>query len=119
MILITCSIDAHDKRDVETTDIPGANHNTDIDELVVMVLLRALSDILNLTYTILYRKLLVIGRNGKPILYVKLQKAMYGYIWAKLLFYEKLSRYLKSMGFVITSMTSVCTIKFSTGNNSP
>ena len=38
LVLLTCTIDAHEKRYMEINDIPGANLSTNIGELVVMVL---------------------------------------------------------------------------------
>jgi hypothetical protein len=37
-----------------------------------------------------YRKYVAVNRKGKPILYVKLQKALHGLMRASLLFYPKL-----------------------------
>ena len=40
-------------------------------------------------------------RKGTPILYVKLQKALYGLMQASLLFYRKLRKELEDYGFEI------------------
>ncbi len=48
----------------------------------------------------LYRKYLV-NKKGKKVLYLHLQKALYGIIKSALLFYQKLVLELKSMGFVV------------------
>jgi hypothetical protein len=47
----------------------------------------------------IYRKYITIDANNQPILYVKLQKALYGCIRSALLFYEKLVGDLTSQGF--------------------
>ena len=39
-----------------------------------------------------YRKYVTVDRKGTPILYVKLQKALYGLMRASLLFYRKLRK---------------------------
>ena len=39
--------------------------------------------------------------NGQTVLYVKLQKAMYGCLGSMLLFYDNLVSYLKSKVFII------------------
>ena len=44
---------------------------------------------------------MVISNNEKMILYVKLQKYLYGYIRAALIFKENLSRDLQGMGFIL------------------
>ena len=86
---------------MEIAEIPIAHLSTKIDELVVMVLHGELADLLTLGDTALYRKYVVIDINGKPILYMKLQKALCGHIRAILLFYEKVSQDLKAMGLII------------------
>ncbi len=48
----------------------------------------------------LYRKYLV-NKKGKKVLYLCLQKALYGMIQSALLFYQKLVSELKSKGFVV------------------
>ncbi len=49
----------------------------------------------------IYRKYVTVDRKGTPILYVKLQKALYGLMWASLLFYRKLRKELEDYGFEI------------------
>ena len=39
-----------------------------------------------------YRKYVTVDRKGTPILYMKLQKALYGLMRASLLFYRKLRK---------------------------
>ena len=101
MALLTYTIDTQDKICVEITDIKGASKSNKINELVVMVLRRSLSDLLTLIDTTLYHKYVATGSNWKLILYIKLHKALCVYIWLAPLFYEKLTRDLKAMGFVI------------------
>ena len=69
--------------------------------MVVMVLRGALADLITLMDTVLYRKYIVVDSNGKPILYVKLQMSLYGYIRAALLLYENIAHDLKPIGFII------------------
>jgi hypothetical protein len=49
----------------------------------------------------LYRKYITTDRKGKAILYVKMQKAIYGLLRSALLLYRKLVAELESTGFVI------------------
>ena len=56
---------------------------------------------------------------GKPVIYVKLAKALYGTLQAAYLFYLDLSRELESMGFVKTITTSASPIKQSTISSAP
>ena len=48
-----------------------------------------------------YRKYVAMDKKGTKILYVKLQKALYGLMQASLLFYRKLQRELEAYGFEI------------------
>ncbi len=48
-----------------------------------------------------YRKYIMVDRRGIPVLYVKLQKALYELMRASLLFYRKLRGELEDYGFVV------------------
>jgi hypothetical protein len=78
---ITASIATHEHRKVRCYDIPSAFVNTDVDKDVLMVLKG--------------------DKKGTPILYVKLQKALYGLMRASLLFYRKLRKELEDYVFEI------------------
>jgi hypothetical protein len=47
----------------------------------------------------IYRKHITLDANNQPILYVKLQKAVYGCMRSALLFYQKLVGDFESQGF--------------------
>ena len=49
----------------------------------------------------LYRKYVTRNTKGKPILYVQLEKAVYGMMKSALQFYRKLAADLKSLGYEI------------------
>jgi hypothetical protein len=49
----------------------------------------------------LYRRYISVDKKGKAILYVNMQKAIYGLLRSVLLFYKKLVSDLESLGFVI------------------
>jgi hypothetical protein len=49
----------------------------------------------------LYRKFITTNTTGKPVLYVELEKAVYGMMKSALLFYRKLVADLASLGFEI------------------
>jgi hypothetical protein len=49
----------------------------------------------------LYRKYVTTNAKGKPVLYVQLEKAVYGMMKSALLFYRKLVADLLSLGFEI------------------
>jgi hypothetical protein len=98
---ITVAIAAKEKRKVRCYDIPSAFVNTDVDEDVLMVLRGELADMMVQIAPQIYREYVTVDRKGTPILYVKLQKALYGLMRASLLFYRKLRRELEDYGFEI------------------
>lgn len=72
-----------------------------MDEDVLMVLRGELADMMVQIAPQIYRKYVTVDRKGMPILYVKLQKALYGLMQASLLFYRKLRKELEDYGFEI------------------
>ena len=75
--------------------------NTDVDEEVIMVLKGELAKMMVQIAPEIYRKYIAVDRKGTKMLYVKLQKALYGLMWASLLFYRKLRKELEVYGFEI------------------
>ena len=98
---ITATIAAKEGRRVRCYDIPSVFVNTDVDQDVIMVLKGELADLMIQIAPETYRKYVTVDRKGTRILYVKLQKALYGLMWASLLFYRKLRKELEQYGFVI------------------
>ena len=98
---ITASIAAHEHRKVRCYDIPSAFVNTEVDEDVIMVLKGDLADMMVQIAPQIYRKYVTVDKKGTPILYVKLQKALYGLMRASLLFYRKLRQELEDYGFEV------------------
>ena len=92
-------IAAHEQRVVRCYDIPFVN--TDVDEDMIMVLKGELAEMMIQIAPEVYRKYVTMDKKGMKILYVKLQKALYGLMRASLLFYRKLRRELKAYGFEI------------------
>jgi hypothetical protein len=86
---VTTTIAAKERRKVRCYDVPSAFVNTDVDKDVIMVLKGELADLMTPE---VYRKYVTVDRKGTPILYVKLQKALYGLMRASLLFYRKLRK---------------------------
>ncbi len=75
--------------------------NTDVDEDVLMVLKGNLAEMMVQIAPQVYKKYVTVDRKGTPILYVKLQKALYGLMQASLLFYRKLRKEMEQYGFMI------------------
>ena len=98
-LLLSCVIDAKERRKVITCDVPGAFMQVDIDEVVHVRLEGALAELLAKVDPALYTEYLV-KENGKTILYVQLDKALYGTLSASMLFWKDLTAHLLEDGFV-------------------
>ncbi len=98
-VFITAVIDAHKERDVACFDIPGAFLHTDLDKDITMILKGRLAELMVKVASNLYRKYISVDAKGSAILYVKMQKAIYGLLRSALLFYKKLVSNLKCTGF--------------------
>eukprot|EP00957_Ditylum_brightwellii_P101280 7717577-Ditylum_brightwellii.AAC.2 len=72
-----------------------------MDDKVIMVMEGRLAKLMVQTAPELYQKCLGVGKKSKPILYVKLRKALYGCLKSALLFYNKLVGDLQDLGFKV------------------
>jgi len=97
-LMLSCVIDAKERRKVVTCDVPGAFMQVDVDEVVHVKLEGPLAELLTKVDPELYSKYLV-QEKGKAVMYVQLQKALYGTLSASLLFWKDLSGHLGSEGF--------------------
>lgn len=89
-LFITSIILAHERGDVASADIPGAFLHATNDDKVTMCLNGLLAKMIVKIAPNLYRPFIMANANGKPILYVNLEKALYGQLKSTLLFYCKL-----------------------------
>jgi hypothetical protein len=85
-MFITSAVAASKRRHVRCYNVPSAFVNTDVDENVLMVLQGELAKIMVHIVPQIYRKHITLDKKGTPVLYVKLQKALYGLMRASLLF---------------------------------
>jgi hypothetical protein len=99
-VLLSCTIDAHEGRDVATVDIPGAFMQADMDDTVHMRIEGSMADLL-IRLDPAYYSQFVETRGTRKILYLLLKKALYGTLKAALLFWTKLSSILMSWGFEV------------------
>jgi hypothetical protein len=99
-VMLSCTIDAHENRDVATVDVPGAFLQADMEDTVYMRIDGAMAELLIRLDPELYNKFVEI-KNGKKVLYLLLKKALYGTLKAALLFWKLLSSKLQSWGFEI------------------
>ena len=100
-VFITTVIDTHEGCNVACFDIPGAFLHADSNEDITMVLKGRLAELMVQVVPNLYRKYITVDRKGTAILYVKMQKALYGLLRSALLFYNKLVADLESDGFLL------------------
>jgi Reverse transcriptase (RNA-dependent DNA polymerase)/Zinc knuckle len=97
-VMISCVIDAYERRVVATADVPGAFMHADMDETLFMRLEGPIAKSLLEINPNKYKDY-VENENGKTILYVQLKKALYGTLQAALLFWKDLSGKLEKWGF--------------------
>jgi hypothetical protein len=95
-ILISATIDTHERHAIATINIPGAFLNAYNDKEMIMLLKGCLTKLMVQVDPQLYCKYIVhIGKN-QLLLYVKLTKAIYGLLKSAILFYQKFVEDLKS-----------------------
>jgi hypothetical protein len=103
-IFLTAAIDAKEKRDVMSTDIPNAFIQANIPKAkdgkdrVIMKLTGPLLEMLVKEDPNLYGPYVVIEK-GKKVLYLQVLRALYGMLVAALLWYKKFREDLEGEGF--------------------
>jgi hypothetical protein len=90
-IFIQCTIFAHEQLDVASCDIPGAFKQVDNPDFLLMHLDGILAELMVKVTPKLYRKYITTNAKQKPVLFVQLEKAVYG-------IYEKCSTILLKIG---------------------
>jgi hypothetical protein len=101
LVFITAVINAQEGRDVACFNIPGAFLHANIDKDITMVLKGGLAELMVQVAPNLSRKYITVNKKGTAILYIEMQKALYGLLRSALLFYKKLVANLESDGFVL------------------
>jgi hypothetical protein len=100
-VMLSCAIDAKEGRDVATCDVPGAFMQTDIDELIHVRMDGELAELMVKIDPALYEQYMVRPPGKKPVIYMVLNKALYGTLQAALLFWKDLSGALQEWGYSI------------------
>ena len=103
-VMLTAVIETYEHRDVVVVDIPSAYLYTEMDCLVHMRLTGKLVEILVAPAPKMYRPYVTYGRKNETVIYVRLRKALYGFLKSALLFHEKLVGDLKSVGFKLNPL---------------
>ena len=102
-ILITGVLDAKQRRDVMTLDIPNAFVQTEIPERgdkIIMKIRGRLVDILTEICPGVYDDY-VIHEGKQQVLYVKMLRALYGMLISSVLYYKKFRKDIESIGFEV------------------
>ena len=96
--MLTAIIEALEGREVAVVDTPGAYLSADTDNEIHIVFRGTLAEMMAAVDPALYRPF-VSCETGKPVIYVRLQKELYGCLKSALLFYDKLLGDLEAYGF--------------------
>ena len=99
--MMTSTIDAHKGRDIMTVNLPGAYLHIFTKKYIIMLLKGELAEMMVLAAPSLYRKYVTYDRKGVPMLYTRMNKALYGLLESALDFYKKLKKDLEAVGFKI------------------
>ena len=102
-IMITGVIEAKQRRDVMTLDVPNAFVQTDIPQMsekIIMKIRGPLVDILVNINPEMYKDYVVMEGKHK-VLYVQMLKALYGMMIASILYYKKFRTDIEKIGFVV------------------
>jgi len=106
-LLISATMDALERRDVATVDIPGAFMQADMVGNVHVKLEGRLAELLAKIDPKTYDEY-ICNTNGNPTMYVKLRKALYGTLQAAMLFWKDLTKTLTDWGFVVNLYDRSC-----------
>jgi len=85
-MMMSCCINTKEGQYVAVTDIPGAFLHADINKCVHMIMEGKIAKHLVKLTPAIYRKYIWHEKKGKPMLYMKLKKALFGTLQVALLF---------------------------------
>ena len=94
LVLIASVTNTHKRRGMDLIDIPGTLLTAYVDKEVIIVLWERLAELMVKTETSIYRKFVKI-KNGRMVLYVKIQKELYVCLRSVISFYENMVSDLK------------------------
>jgi len=114
-VFLSCVVDAIERQHVICADIPGAFMQANIDEIVHVKFEGEIAELLVMVDPSLYKQYLCYEQ-GKPVIYVQLQKALYGTLQAALLFWKELSDFIvNELGFTLNVSTNCVANKIING----
>ena len=91
---------AFERRDAASFDLPGQFLQTEMDQILYLKIMGAIAMLLAESNPTRWKKYLRI-EHGRPVIYVKCNKAIYGTLNAAILAYKKLTGYFKKWGFTM------------------
>ena len=104
-VFLTSIIEAKERRDNMTTDVPNAFVQTPMpkpkpgEDRVIMKITGELVDMLVKLAPDVYAKFVTYDKKGRKILYVEVTMVIYGMLIAALLWYQKFKKDLENYGF--------------------
>ena len=96
-LLTTIAIDAKEGRDVATVDVAGAYLKTPMTDFVIVKVTGESTRIMCKVNP--YYKRYVTKEKGKPVIYMRLKKALYGCMQSALLWYKTFKGVIEKDGF--------------------
>ena len=103
IIFLNGVVDAREGREVAVIDVANVFLHAYNDERVLMLIRGKLTEIMVMVDPYMYQEYVTYSKNGVPMLYVHLSKALYGMLRDDLLFYKLLRSYLENRGFVVNT----------------
>ena len=100
-VIMTGVVDAHERRNIAIIDVENAFLQSENDQRIIMAIRGKTAELLVRLNPALYRPYIWYTKKGVPMLYVLIEKALYGMLRAALLFYRKLRADLEDMGFEV------------------
>ena len=80
--MITSTIEAHEEQYVAIIDIPGAFLHAHTDELIYTILRGPLDELMVMVDPVLYKYFITYDSKGRKLMYVRMNKALYGMLRA-------------------------------------
>ena len=100
-VIVTAAMEVHEGREVAVVDIPNAFVQTENDGEAVHMKLRGDLAMILVELSPETCKDYLTHENGKPVLCVRIMKALHGMMQSSLLFYQKFVNDIKEIGFEI------------------
>jgi hypothetical protein len=102
-VLLTCIIDAEERRDVAVVDIPNAFIQTKIEDEKDMAIIKIRGILVDMLLDVApdtYTPYVTVDKKGVKQLIVQCLNAIYGTMMASLLYYNKFRKSLTKIGFL-------------------